>query len=47
MNGTRDSANNYMIDGADNNESLLGIVAILPPPEALSEFNIQTINYSA
>lgn len=47
VNGTRDSANNYMIDGADNNESLLGIVAILPPPEALAEFNLQTNTFSA
>jgi Carboxypeptidase regulatory-like domain len=47
INGQRDSENNYMVDGADNNEVLLGIVTILPPPEALSEFKIQTNNYSA
>ncbi|HUK17405.1 MAG TPA: TonB-dependent receptor [Bryobacteraceae bacterium] len=47
VNGQRDSENNYMVDGADNNEVLLGIVTILPPPEALSEFKIQTDNYSA
>ena len=40
VNGARDGANNYMIDGADNNEVLLGIVTILPPPEALGEFKI-------
>ncbi len=47
INGQRDGANNYMIDGADNNEVLLGIVAILPPPEAIGEFKIQTNSYSA
>ena len=47
VNGQRDSGNNYMVDGADNNEVLLAIVTILPPPEALSEFKIQTNNYSA
>src|SRR6266404_3513363 len=47
VNGQRDGANNYMIDGADNNEVLLGIVAILPPPEALGEFKIQTNAFSA
>jgi hypothetical protein len=47
VNGQRDSENNYMVDGADNNEVLEAIVTILPPPEALSEFKIQTNNYSA
>lgn len=47
INGQRDGANNYMIDGADNNEVLLGIVSILPPPEALAEFKIQTNAYGA
>jgi hypothetical protein len=47
VNGQRDSENNYQVDGADNNEVLEGIVTILPPPEALSEFKIQTNNYAA
>ena len=47
VNGARDGANNYMIDGADNNEVLLGIVTILPPPEALGEFKLQTSAFSA
>ena len=47
VNGQRDSENNYMVDGADNNEDLLAIVTILPPPEALSEFKIQTNAFSA
>jgi hypothetical protein len=47
INGQRDGANNYMIDGADNNEVLLGIVTTLPPPEALGEFKLQTNAYSA
>lgn len=47
VNGQRDGANNYMIDGADNNEALLGIVAVLPPPEAIGEFKLQTDAFSA
>jgi len=47
VNGQRDGSNNYMIDGADNNEVLLGIVATLPPPEALGEFKLQTNAFSA
>jgi len=47
INGQRDGANNYMIDGADNNEVLLGIVTTLPPPEALGEFKLQTNAFSA
>src|SRR5882757_5716485 len=47
VNGQRDGANNYMIDGADNNEVLLGIVTTLPPPEALGEFKLQTNTFSA
>ena len=47
VNGQRDGANNYMIDGADNNEVLLGIVTILPPPEAIGEFKLQTNAFAA
>ena len=47
VNGQRDGGNNYMIDGADNNEVLLGIVTTLPPPEALGEFKLQTNAFSA
>ena len=47
VNGQRDGSNNYMIDGADNNEVLLGIVTTLPPPEALGEFKLQTNAFSA
>ena len=47
INGQRDSENNYTIDGADNNEVTMGMVFVLPPPEALSEFKIQTNAFSA
>ncbi len=47
VNGLRDGANNYMVDGADNNEMLLGIVTVLPPPDAIGEFKVQTSAYSA
>ena len=47
VSGQRTTTNNYMIDGADNNEVLLGIVTTLPPPEALGEFKLQTNTFSA
>src|SRR5262249_51967866 len=47
VNGQRDSANNYMLDGADNNEVLLGVVPILPQPEAVAEVRIETNGFRA
>jgi hypothetical protein len=51
-NGTRATANDYLLDGIDNNSSILSRqngkdFVILTPVDALSEFKIQTNNYSA
>ncbi|HFB98511.1 MAG TPA: carboxypeptidase regulatory-like domain-containing protein, partial [Bryobacterales bacterium] len=44
--------NNYLIDGVDNNTTLMGLQdrkaqAVVPSLEAIEEFKIQTSNYSA
>ena len=47
VNGLREQFNNYMIDGIDNNESLVNSIAYLPPPEAIREFGVITTNAPA
>ncbi|MEO7029950.1 MAG: carboxypeptidase-like regulatory domain-containing protein [Acidobacteriaceae bacterium] len=51
-NGARPAQNNYLLDGIDNNSNLVDFLngtayAVLPPPDAIQEFKIQTSNYSA
>jgi len=51
-NGNRPSQNNYLLDGIDNNADLVDFLngtnyVVLPPPDAIGEFKIQTSNYSA
>lgn len=51
-NGARSLQNNYMIDGIDNNAEIDDLqnqtqYVVLPPPDALNEFTVQTNNYSA
>jgi len=41
VNGLREQFNNYMIEGVDNNESLVNSIAYLPSPEAIREFNVR------
>ena len=47
VNGARAISNNYMLDGGDNNDVQGGAPAIVPNPDALEEFSIQTNNFSA
>ena len=52
VNGMRSNANNFMLDGLDNNayqEANQGYSnqAIIPSPDALQEFRVQTNNYAA
>lgn len=42
VNGVRAQANNYIIDGVDNNESLVNTVVIFPTVEDISEFKVTT-----
>jgi Carboxypeptidase regulatory-like domain len=51
-NGQRAEQNNFILDGVDNNTNLVDFLngssfVMRPPPDALSEFNLQTSNYSA
>ena len=51
-NGQRPTENNFILDGIDNNTAVPDFVngssfVVNPPPDALSEFTVQTGNYSA
>ena len=51
-NGQRAEQNNFILDGVDNNSNLTDFLngssfVMRPPPDALSEFNLQTSNFSA
>lgn len=47
VNGARTRSNNFMLDGANNNDQSLSIPRQNPPPEILTEFRIITNNFSA
>lgn len=42
VNGLRPQANNFLLDGTDNNESLVNSIVIFAPPEAIQEFRVTT-----
>jgi len=51
-NGQRAEQNNFILDGVDNNTNLVDFLngssfVMRPPPDALSEFNLRTSNYTA
>jgi hypothetical protein len=37
-NGMREQANNFILDGLDNNEGMVNTIVLFPPVEAMSEF---------
>ncbi|HUB51195.1 MAG TPA: carboxypeptidase regulatory-like domain-containing protein [Terracidiphilus sp.] len=47
INGQSDVLNDEMIDGADNNERLIGSVGVHPSVESIAEVQVQTSDYSA
>jgi hypothetical protein len=47
VNGQADVANNYMLDGTDNNERLLGLLGLRPSIDAIAEVNVLTGQYTA
>ena len=47
VNGTRGDQNNFTLDGIDNNSNDNGDVAVLSSVDAIAEFKIETLNYSA
>jgi len=51
-NGLRPAQNNYLLDGIDNNSNAVDFLngtnfIVLPPVDAISEFKVQTANFSA
>jgi hypothetical protein len=51
-NGEREAQNNYLLDGIDNNSNTVDFLngtnfVLLPPLDAISEFKVQTSDYSA
>jgi Carboxypeptidase regulatory-like domain len=42
VNGLRPQANNFLLDGADNNESLVNTIVVFPSPDAIQEFRVTT-----
>jgi hypothetical protein len=47
INGNREQANNFMLDGLDNNQVSDNLVGYAPSPEAIQEFNLITNNAPA
>ena len=47
VNGLRVQSNNYLLDGADNNEPFYGFVSAVPDPDTIEEFKIVTNSASA
>jgi len=47
VNGTRGDQNNFTLDGIDNNSNDNGDVAVLSSVDAIAEFKIETLDYSA
>jgi hypothetical protein len=51
-NGLRPAQNNYLLDGIDNNSDNVDFLngtnfVVLPPPDAIQEFKVQTSDFSA
>jgi len=42
VNGLRPQENNFILDGIDNNESLVNTIIFFPPADAIDEFKVQT-----
>jgi outer membrane receptor protein involved in Fe transport len=47
VNGQSDVQNNYMLDGTDNNERLLGLLGVRTSVDAIAEVNVMTGQYTA
>jgi hypothetical protein len=47
VNGLRSTQNNFRMDGSNYNNRFFGSAPILPNPDTLEEFTVQSANYSA
>ncbi|MBB5057934.1 hypothetical protein HDF16_002640 [Granulicella aggregans] len=47
VNGQDDTLNNYVIDGIDDNERVIGTIGVKPNVEGIQEITVQTNSYAA
>lgn len=47
VNGAREAANNFLLDGVDNNDLYNNRVVVSPPLDSVREFRLHAVNYSA
>ena len=47
VNGQDDTLNNFIIDGTDDNERVIGTIGVRPNVEGIQEITVQTNSYSA
>ena len=47
VDGAREMSNNFVIDGADNNDALINRRTVVPSVDAIEEFKVQSTTYSA
>jgi hypothetical protein len=47
VNGARETANNFLIDGIDDNDLVINQYSAIPSLDAIQEFKVQSGNYSA
>ena len=47
VNGLRATQNNFRLDGSNYNNRFFGSAPVLPNPDTLQEFTVQSANYSA
>ena len=47
VNGQDDTLNNFIIDGTDDNERIIGTIGVRPNVEGIQEITVQTNSYSA
>ena len=46
VNGQREQANNFMLDGVDMNDAIDNLIAYQPSPDAVEQISVETNNYS-
>ena len=45
--GAREAANNYLLDGVDNNDAYINRLVVSPPLDSIREFRLHAANYKA
>ncbi|MCB1019723.1 MAG: TonB-dependent receptor [Bryobacterales bacterium] len=47
LNGAREAANNFLLDGVDNNDLYINRLVVSPPLDSVQEFRLHASNYQA